>query len=59
MLEQLIPLPLPELQGNYLALHPEVAPEYVHKLQQALDTLHKSGKVDNIIRQYKNESFQH
>ncbi len=59
MLEQLMPLPVPELQGNYLALHPDIAQEYVDKLQQALDTLHSSGKVDKIILHYKNEMLQH
>ena len=53
MLEQLIPFPVPELKGNYLALHPDIAPEQVNKLQQALNSLYISGKVEQLIQQYK------
>lgn len=59
MLEQLMPLPVPELQGNYLALHPDIAQDYVDELQQALDTLKSSGQVDKIIMRYKTEILPH
>ena len=52
LLERLIPLPLPELQGNYLALHPDTNKKEVDKLQKALNTLFSSGKVEQIIQQY-------
>lgn len=57
MLEQLITFPVPELKGNYLALHPDIAPEQVKKLQQALDLLYSSGKVEQLIQRYKKDSF--
>jgi len=52
-LEKLIHLPVPELQGNYLALHPDIGQKYVSKLQKALNQLHSSGKVAKIITQYE------
>jgi polar amino acid transport system substrate-binding protein len=53
MVTQLIPLPVPELRGNYLALHPSTAEASVNKLQQALNELYRTGKVEQLVLRYK------
>ena len=58
MLEQLILFPVPELKGNYLALNPDIAPEQVNKLQQALNSLYSSGKVEQFIQQHKQYQYE-
>lgn len=58
MLEQLILFPVPELKGNYLALNPDIAPEQVNKLQQALNFLYSSGKVEQLIQQHKQYQYE-
>ncbi|MCH8536765.1 MAG: transporter substrate-binding domain-containing protein [Alkalimonas sp.] len=40
---------------NYLALNPDVDPELVSQMQQALDELKSSGEAERILQQYLSE----
>jgi len=53
MVTKLIPLNVPELQGNYLALHPNTSENVIRKLQNSLNLLRNSGKILELTEQYK------
>lgn len=52
-IEPLLPLELPELQGNYLALNKGVEEKLTIQLNKAIQLLVKSGRVKKIIHAFK------